>query len=428
MNLFQTFSLSYRISFLLNLLFSSKNKWKTNSKFLLLYFRVSKILNFQEKFIGMVKIIADDKIPFLKGVLEPYADITYLPGRQIGKEQIKDADVLLIRTRTKCTANILKGSKVGFIGTATIGFDHIDTRYCERHNIRWTNAPGCNSSSVQQYVTAALFKLAGDFQFRLREKTIGIIGVGNVGTKIEKIARILGMNVLLNDPPRARKEGKKHFVDLDTLLKESDIITLHVPLNIVGEDKTYRLINDKSIRMMKKGAWLINSSRGEVTESIVLKKALSSARLGGIILDVWQNEPDIDYELLDKAFLATPHIAGYSTDGKANGTAMIINALSDIYNMPLRNWYPEVIPQPHIPEISINAKNRDTEDIISDAVFHTYSIIEDDIKLRFSPSDFEKLRGDYPVRREFPSYRINLDGGTKKVRKMLEDFGFVILD
>ena len=375
----------------------------------------------------MIKIIADDKIPFLAGVLEPVADVTYLPGRMIGKAQIKDADALLIRTITKCTGELLKGSKVGFIGTATIGYDHIDTRYCENHNIKWTNAPGCNSSSVQQYIAAALLKMSGDFQFRLREKTIGIIGVGNVGTKIEKFARTLGMNVLLNDPPRARKEGDKLFVDLNTLLKESDIITIHVPLNIVGKDKTYHLINDKSLRKMKRGVWLLNSSRGEVAETSVIKKALSSGKLGGVVLDVWENEPDIDYELLELSFIATPHIAGYSTDGKANGTSMIVNALGNVFNLPIKNWYPEVIPNPHINKISINAKNKDPEDIVREAVFHTYNIAEDDIKLRFSPSDFEKHRGDYPVRREFPSFFIDLTGGTRKVQKMVESLGFRVV-
>jgi erythronate-4-phosphate dehydrogenase len=280
---------------------------------------------------------------------------------------------------------------------------------------------------VQQYIAAALLKMAGDFQFRLRDKTIGIIGVGNVGTKVEKLAKILGMNVLLNDPPRARKEGEKFFVDLETILKDSDIITVHVPLNIVGQYKTYRLINNKSIRKMKKGVWLINTSRGEVAESAALKKALTSGKLGGVVLDVWENEPDIDYDLLDIAFLATPHIAGYSTDGKANGTAMIINALSKTFDLPVINWYPEVLPQPHIHEITINAKNKDPEDVIREAVFHTYSISEDDIKLRFSPSDFEKQRGDYPARREFPSFNIELIAGTKKIQKMLEDLGFRVV-
>jgi erythronate-4-phosphate dehydrogenase len=372
----------------------------------------------------MIRIIADDKIPFLKGILDPFADITYLPGSLIGHHQLKEADALLVRTRTKCTEPLLKDTKVSFIGTATIGFDHIDTRYCENNNIFWTNAPGCNSSSVQQYIAAALLKMSEDFKFRLRDKTIGIIGVGNAGSKVEKFTRLLGMNVLLNDPPRARKEGNEHFVDLDTLFKESDIITIHVPLNIVGEDKTYQLINDISVRKMKKGVWLINTSRGEVAVTSCLKKALNAGKLRGVILDVWENEPDIDLELLDKAFLATPHIAGYSTDGKANGTAMIINALCEAFKLPVRNWYPDVIPQPHIHEIAINAKSKDPEEILREAVFHTYNITEDDIKLRFSPHDFEKQRGDYPVRREFTAFSINLTGGTKKIKGMLENLGF----
>jgi erythronate-4-phosphate dehydrogenase len=269
--------------------------------------------------------------------------------------------------------------------------------------------------------------MAGDFQFNLKDKTIGIVGVGNVGSKVAKLAKILGMNVLLNDPPRARNEGDKSFVDLDTLLNESDIITVHVPLNIVGGDKTYHLFNDRLIRKMKKGAWLINSSRGEVAETSSVKRALCSAKLGGVVMDVWENEPDIDNELLDKAFLATPHIAGYSTDGKANGTSIIINDLCKSFNLPLTDWYPEVIPQPHIREITIRAKNRDPEDIIREAVLNTYNINEDDTKLRFSPSDFEKHRDEYPVRREFTAFIINLISGTKKVQKILEDIGFKVI-
>jgi len=375
----------------------------------------------------MLRIIADDKIPFLRGVLEPFADIKYLPGNMIGNEHLKKADALLIRTRTKCTEKLLSGSNISFIGTATIGFDHIDTRFCDRHQIRWINAPGCNSSSVQQYISAALLKMAGDFKFRLRDKTLGIIGVGNTGKKVEKFAKLLGMNVLLNDPPRARAEGEKHFVHLDTLLKESDIITIHTPLNIVGEDKTYHLINDKSIKKMKKGVWLINSSRGEVALTSALKRALCTGKFSGVVLDVWEHEPDIDHDLFDITFLATPHIAGYSTDGKANGTSMIVNALCNKFNLPLRNWYPDNIPIPPVSEFNIDTKNKDVEDVIREAVTHSYNISEDDIKLRFSPSDFELQRGNYAVRREFHSFSIKLTGGTKKVRTILEDLGFKVI-
>jgi erythronate-4-phosphate dehydrogenase len=375
----------------------------------------------------MMKIVADENIPFLKGALELFAEVIYLPGRLITREVLRDADALLIRTRTKCTDSLLKATNVRFIGTATIGFDHIDTRYCDRHKIRWTNAPGSNSSSVEQYITAALLKLARDHKFSLKGKTIGIIGVGNVGKKVEKIAGILEMNLLLNDPPRARKEGGKNFVQLGNILYESDIVTVHVPLSFVGEDKSYHLFNEKSFKKMKKGTWFFNSSRGEVTDSLALKNALDSGKLGGAVLDVWENEPDIDLELMAKAFISTPHIAGYSTDGKANGTAMIVNSLCSQFNLPLKNWFPQNVPQPATPQISIDCKGKSDEDIIREAVFHTYNIDEDDIRLRFSPSDFEKQRGNYPLRREFPSYKINLVGGTKKVQTMLNNFGFKVI-
>jgi erythronate-4-phosphate dehydrogenase len=375
----------------------------------------------------MLKVIADDKIPFLKGVLEPYSDITYLPGRLISKEHLKDCDALIIRTITKCTNELLDGTNVSFIGTATIGFDHIDSRYCEEKGIKWTNAPGCNSSSVQQYITAALLKLSADFHFSLKGKTLGIIGVGNVGAKVEKIARIFGMNVLLNDPPRARQEGNANFTDLNTILQESDIITLHVPLNYVGEDKTHHMFDDRAFRKMKNGAWLINSSRGEVVQTSALKKAIRFVRFGGCILDVWEDEPDIDLELLEKVFIGTPHIAGYSTDGKVNGTSNIINELSYVFDLPLKNWRPAVIPQPHDPEIDIDANGKSDEDVAREAVFHSYNIVEDDTNLRFAPYEFEKLRGNYRTRREFTSFTVNLKNPNRDSEKMLTGLGFTVV-
>ncbi len=374
-----------------------------------------------------MKIVADDKIPFLKGVLEPFADVIYLPGRQISNKVLKDADAVLIRTRTKCTGSLLKGTKVRFIGTATIGFDHMDTQYCEKNDIFWTNAPGCNSFSVKQYIAAALLKIASEFRFSLKEKTIGIVGVGNVGSKVEKLARTLGMNVLLNDPPRARKEGRDNFVDLGTIFYKSDIVTLHVPLNVVGEDCTWHLFDEKSFKKMKKGTWFINTSRGEVMVTNALKKALDSGKLAGAVLDVWENEPDIDIELMGKTFLATPHIAGYSTDGKANGTSVVVNALSEFFDLPLKKWYPVSIPEPEKPVISINGIGKNDEDIIREAVLHTYNIDEDNINLRFAPADFEKQRGDYGVRREFAAYQVKLNGGTKTTRKILEQLGLKVI-
>jgi erythronate-4-phosphate dehydrogenase len=374
----------------------------------------------------MIRIIADDNIPFLKGILEPFAEIIYMPGKQIDRDVLVGADALLIRTRTKCTESLLRGTKVKFIGTATIGIDHIDTQYCEKNKIEWTNAPGCNSSSVQQYIAAALLKMSSEFRFNLKDKTIGIVGVGNVGSKVEKLARILGMNVLLNDPPRARKESDKEFHSLGTILYESDIVTVHVPLNVVGEDNTYNLFNEKSFKKMQKGTWFVNSSRGEVTDTGALKDTLRSGKLCGAVIDVWENEPDIDRDLMAKAFIATPHIAGYSNDGKANGTALVVNSLCKCFEIPLKNWYPENVPQPAEPVVTIDGKGKSDEDIIREAVFHTYNISGDDIKLRFSPSDFEKQRGDYPLRREFPAHTVKLKNSNQKVLKDLGTMGFKI--
>ncbi len=375
----------------------------------------------------MIRIVADDKIPFLKGVLEPYAKVTYLPGNQINMKTSMDADALLVRTRTRCNAELLEGTHVKYIGTATIGFDHIDTDYCEKNDIRWINAPGCNSSSVRQYIAAAVLRIASESDFSLKNKTVGIVGVGNVGSKIQTLAGVLGMKVILNDPPRARKERKKSFVSLDNLLNESDIITLHVPLNMDGKDKTFHFFDSRTFGKIKKGTWLINSSRGEVVETEALKNALAEEKLAGAVIDVWENEPEIDIPLMHTAFLATPHIAGYSADGKANGTSMIVRDLSRFFDLPLTGWFPEEIPAPAEPVLTIDCKGKNDEEIIRKAVFHTYNIVEDDIRLRFDPSRFEKERENYPVRREFSSYTLNLKGGQAEIENKLKELGFKVV-
>jgi erythronate-4-phosphate dehydrogenase len=200
----------------------------------------------------MIRVIADENIPFLKGVLEPLAEVVYLPGKQITKDVVRNADALLIRTRTVCNEQLLKGTHVKFIGTATIGFDHIDTDYCKKRGIKWVNAPGCNSSSVQQYVSAALLRIAAENDFYLRDKSIGIIGVGHVGSKVEKFARTMGMRILLNDPPRSRREKDTEFYDLATVLEEADLLTLHVPLIMDGQDRTYHMFNKEIFGKIRK--------------------------------------------------------------------------------------------------------------------------------------------------------------------------------
>jgi erythronate-4-phosphate dehydrogenase len=376
----------------------------------------------------MIRITADEKIPFLEGVLEPFASISYIPGNQIYRNIAMQSDALLVRTRTRCDSELLYGTPVKFVGTATIGFDHIDTDFCKKNNIRWTNAPGCNASSVQQYIAAALMKISAESGFSLKGMTLGIVGVGNVGSRVQYMAEALGMRVMLNDPPRERKEGKKGFVDLEYLLSESDIVTLHVPLNLAGMDNTFHLFNKETFSRIKRGAWLINTSRGEVVDTEDLKDAIAADGLAGIIIDVWEREPEINIPLMHMAFLATPHIAGYSVDGKANGTAMIVNSLCKSFDIPLNNWYPGDIPLPQEPLIMIDCNGKTQEEILRKAIFHTYNIVEDDVRLRFDPSRFEKERESYPVRREFSFYTIMLKDGNDDIKKLLSNLGFKIAD
>lgn len=371
-----------------------------------------------------MKIVADNKIPFLKGALEPFAEVNYIPGKEIKNSDIVDADALIVRTRTMCNRDLLEGSKVRFIATATIGFDHIDTSYCENNGITWQNAPGCNSGSVMQYVASVLVRLAQKFDFNFEEKTIGVIGVGNVGSKVARLAESLGMNVLLNDPPRERKEGSKQFVDLSEIQEKADIISFHVPLNNEGDDKTYHLFNAEFLQQLKKTPILINSSRGEVIDESVLKSALKASKIKAAVLDVWEKEPQIDLELLELVDIATPHIAGYSLDGKANGTKIVIQSLSKFFNQRLNNWNPEIV---HIPkEIIIDCQKLKVQEIIHEAILRTYDILEDDKRFRESPKAFEQLRGDYPIRREFMNHTLTLKNTAEETINILRIIGFNI--
>ncbi|MBI5809317.1 MAG: 4-phosphoerythronate dehydrogenase PdxB [Ignavibacteriales bacterium] len=373
-----------------------------------------------------MKIIADDKIPFLKGVLEPFASIEYLNYSQITNEKLKDVDALLIRTRTKCNKELLEGTKVKFIATATIGFDHIDTKYCDEKNIKWLNAPGCNSGSVMQYFASAILSLAHKKNISLKDKTLGIIGVGNVGSKVERFAKTIGMKVLLNDPPRERVEGKDKFVSLDELISKSDIITFHVPLNKEGNDKTFHLADKNFFNKFDEQKIIINTSRGEVIDTSALKEAIEEEKISFLVLDVWENEPNIDIDLLSKTDIATPHIAGYSADGKANGTSICVNALNEFFNLGLeKKWYPKEIPAPNNSSlIEIDCSNKSEQEIIFDVINHTYKIYDDDFRLRNSVQSFEKQRANYPIRREFHYYTLKLKNVYTSLQEIFMNLGF----
>ena len=371
-----------------------------------------------------MKIIIDDKIPYIRGAFEDVAEVIYLPGSKTTAEIVRDADAIVTRTRTICNEKLLAGSSVKFIATATIGYDHIDTDYCDAAGIKWTNAPGCNSKSVEQYIASTLMVLAETKKLQLKDLCIGIVGVGNVGSKVAKICEIFGMKVLLNDPPRERAEGPEKFVSLETVKNEADIISLHVPLNTKGEDATFHMGDESFFSALKKKPVLINSCRGEVIKTDAVKKALKTKQLSSFVCDCWENEPDLDLELLGMTEIATPHIAGYSKDGKAKGTSMSVQAISDFFGLGLNNWQPSGVELPTNPIIEIDGEGMSEQEIFSKAILHTYDIRHDDKLLRLSPEHFEQQRGDYPTRREFPAFTIRTQRVEEKTLEKLKLLGF----
>ena len=293
----------------------------------------------------MPKIVCDDKIPFLKGVFEPWADVVYLPGSAVTRDDVMDADALVTRTRTRCDSSLLEGTRVRIVTSATIGYDHIDTEWCSEHGVRWTNAPGCNAGSVEQYVCSVLCVLSERYGINLSETVLGVVGVGNVGRRVAAAGRALGMQVLLCDPPRERREGGG-FVSLERIVSSCGIISLHVPLTREGEDRTWHLFDKEMFSRMRPDQILINSSRGQVVDCDELKRVLAGGRIRAAVLDVWEGEPGIDRELLSLVEIGTPHIAGYSADGKAAGTAAAVHAVSEVLGLPLLQWRPSEIPRP----------------------------------------------------------------------------------
>ena len=341
-----------------------------------------------------MKIVADTNIPFLKGVLEPYAQVEYLDGRSIDRDAMKDADAVIIRTRTRCNAETLEGSRVQMIASATIGTDHIDMEWCRSHGIDVQNAEGCNAGGVADYVFSSLYAVASRRSIHLDGAVIGIIGVGNVGKKVEQMARNLGFRVLLNDPPRAEKEGPEAFVSLDQLLSQAQIVTLHVPL----DDTTRGMAGDAFLEKMQPGAILINASRGEVID----EKALLHYRpkLGALVLDTWCNEPTPDPNLIDICDVATPHIAGYSYQGKQNGTAMAVQAVARHFGIePLLHFRP-VLEDDAFSPVAIDLEGK-TQGERAAILQYNYPIFTDDFLFRSDPSSFERLRSEYNYRREF---------------------------
>ena len=339
-----------------------------------------------------MKIVADIDVPFLTGVLEPYGEVVYKKGMAITHEDVVDADALILRTRTICNAELLEGSSVKLIATATIGTDHVDFDYCNSHGIQVQNAAGCNAGGVMQYVFSALFGVAARKGIKIEGSTIGIIGVGNVGKKIEQMAQYLGFNVLRYDPPRAEAEGPEGFCSLEYLLENSQIVTMHVPLN----ETTRNMANEAFFALMQPGSIFINAARGEVVDEEAFMLALP--KFGASVIDTWNNEPNINVDLVEMVDIATPHIAGYSYQGKQMGTAMAVRAVAHHFGIQsLYDFFPADEPD-HEP-VLLDLKGKNHGQIA--AVFqYNYPIFTDDFRFRMEPEKFEKLRSEYQYRRE----------------------------
>ncbi len=331
----------------------------------------------------MPKIVIDRAIPYIQGIFEPYAEVQYIDGKSFTANIVKDADALIIRTRTKCNASLLASSKVQHIATATIGFDHIDLDYCKAHNIEVSTAAGCNARAVLQWVAATLAHLSKKGGWSPCEKRIGVVGVGNVGSLVAEYCELWGFDVVCSDPPRQQREGGD-FISIEDIAASCDIITLHTPL----DDTTHHLVDSELLAKTKSEAIIINSSRGEVVDTRAL---LDSGR--EFVLDVWEQEPNIDADILAKATLATPHIAGYSKQGKSRATEMAVTATARALNIPITEWQCKEV-EPTTPQpISWNVMLATIEQRVD------IEVLSDNLKCKVEL--FEFMRDNYNYRNDY---------------------------
>ncbi|MCR4825147.1 MAG: 4-phosphoerythronate dehydrogenase [Bacteroidales bacterium] len=341
-----------------------------------------------------MKIVIDKAIPFVEGVFEPWAEVVYKDGPEISRADLMDADALMIRTRTRCDAALLRGTSVKLIATATVSMDNIDQAWCKEHGIFVQNASGCNAGGVTNYVFSALYGTASRKSISLAGATMGIIGLGSAGTRVEVMALALGFKTLRYDPWRAEKEWHTEFHDLDTVLNGSDIITMHIPVN----DSTRGMANADFFDKMKPGAFFINTAQGELVVEEDLIQAIP--KLGPVALDTWCHEPDINRRLMDLVDIATPHIAGYTLQGKQTGTSLAIRAVARFFG--LSELY-EFFPTTEILEyqaVHVDAHEK-TQGQIASIIQYNYPIFTDDFMFRMSPERFSELRANYRYRREF---------------------------
>ncbi len=359
-------------------------------------------------------------------------DVVVLPDREIVREDLLDADALVIRSKTTVNRALLEGTKVAFVGTATAGFDHIDAAACADLGVAWTAAPGCNATSVAEYITAALLAMAEKGGFALAGRSIAVVGVGQVGRRVVAKAAALGMRPLQNDPPRALAEGDAVLRPLDEILPQADIVTLHVPLTDDGPFATRGMVDCRFLERMKPGAIFFNASRGEVVDETALKLALSGGQVSAAVLDVWDREPAIDAALLGAAAIGTPHIAGYSWDGKLAGTAQVYEAACRFFEVEPAWDSAAIAPGVPPPEVRVEASGRSDQEVLRDLVLGVYDLARDDRDLRGAGAPdgetlaarFERLRKKYWPRREFPAARIAIPNASPALLRAIAGLGF----
>ncbi len=337
-----------------------------------------------------MKAVVDSYIPYIREPLESLVDeVTYVPGSAITPRDVRDADVLIVRTRTLCNRSLLSGSKVRLVLTATDGFDHLDTVYLDYAGIRWANCPGCNSTSVAQYVRNSLLLWGRDRGKSLSQLTVGIIGVGHVGKAVCEALVPFGCRLLLHDPPRQEREGAEGFSSMAELQRECDVITIHTPLLEGGEHPTFHLFDDALLRSFARKPLIINTSRGEVVDNVALLRAIDEGFVGQAIIDTWENEPHPLPQLLERVFIGTPHIAGYSADGRANAARMTLESLCHWMDREMTFQ----IEPPYLPEMKMPQEP-------ADRALALYNPMNDSLQLKANPELFEHLRESYPLRRE----------------------------
>jgi len=376
-------------------------------------------------------IVADENIPLLDAFFAGFGEIRRVPGRSIDRATVEQADVLLVRSVTNVNRALLEGSKVRFVGTCTIGTDHLDLEYFNEAGITWSSAPGCNARGVVDYVLGSLMTLAEIEGVDLTQRTYGVVGAGEVGGRLIKVLKGLGWNVKVCDPPRQAAEGGD-YVSLEQIIEQCDVISLHTPLTRSGGGATWHLFDQQRLQQLKPGAWLINAARGPVVDNAALRKVLLEREDLQAVLDVWEAEPEVDTALAELCVLATPHIAGYSLDGKQRGTAQIYQAYCAFSGQPAIIQLSDLLPAPWLSEVTLHADS-DPAWALAMLCRGVYDPRRDDADFRRSlvgnvgeqRAAFDVLRKQYPVRREIEGLKVRIEGESLALARIVAALGAV---